>query len=335
MKEGIWVKKYNKMIILFVTIIVIVAGIFIITNFKTNDHRVVIYSAAEDEVNAAMLRELKKKFPQYDIVMEFMSSGNIATKIATEKTDTMIDIAYDLEYGSIGLVSDYLENLEYDESKYVSEFVLNNEKFVPVALSSNAIVMNKDVFSKKGLAVPKSYHDLLKPEYTGLIAMPNPAVSGTGYIFLKSLVNAMGEDKAYEYFDHFSNNVLEYTSSGLVPISMLERGEIAIAMGPTSVAARSITNGYDFDITWFEEGAPYTYYVMSVIKGRFDNPAVKEVYEYIEKELNEKVNKECAIESVYNHSDYKIPNYPVTVPFADMSHYTFSEKERLLDKWKY
>lgn len=328
-------KKYNKIIIPLVIIIVLIVGILIVTNLKTNDNRVVIYSAAEDEVNAAMLRELKKKFPQYDIVMEFMSSGNIATKIAAEKTDTIIDIAYDLEYGSIGLVSDYLENLEYDESKYISEFVVNNEKFAPAALSSNAIVINKDVLNKKGLAVPQSYNDLLKPEYKGLIAMPNPAVSGTGYIFLKSLVNAMGEDKAYEYFDKLSNNVLEYTSSGLVPVSMLERGEIGIAMGPTSVAARSITNGYNFDITWFDEGAPYTYYVMSVIKGRLDKPAVKEVYEYIEKELNEKVNKECAIESVYNNADYKIPNYPDTVPFADMSNYTSSEKERLLDKWKY
>ena len=329
-------KKYNKIIIPLVIIIALVICALIVTNLKTNDNnKVVIYSAAEDEVNAAMLRELKKKFPKYDIVMEFMSSGNIATKIAAEKTDTIIDIAYDLEYGSIGLVSDYLEDLEYDESKYVNEFVVNNEKFVPVALSSNTIAINKSILSEKGIAVPKSYKDLLKPEYKGLIAMPNPSVSGTGYIFLKSLVNAMGEDKAYEYFDGLSNNVLEYTSSGLVPVSMLEREEIGIAMGPTSVVARSITNGYNFDITWFEEGAPYTYYVMSVIKGRLDKPAVKEVYEYIEKELNEKVNKECAIESVYNNSDYKIPNYPDTVPFADMSNYTSSEKERLLDKWKY
>lgn len=328
-------KKNNKILIPLVIIIVIITGVLIMTNTKTNDKRVVIYSAAEDEVNKAMLRELKKKFPKYEIIMEFMSSGNMATKIAAEKTDTIIDIAYDLEYGSIGLVSDYLEDLEYDTSKYINKFVINNEKYVPVALSSNAIIINKDALNKKGLAIPKSYNDLLKPEYKDLIAMPNPSLSGTGYIFLKSLVNTMGEEKAYEYFDSLSNNLLEYTSSGLVPVSLLERGEIGIAMGPTSVAARSITNGYNFEITWFEEGAPYTYYVMSVIKDRLKNPAVKEVYEYIEKELNEKVNKECAIESVYNNTDYKIPNYPDSIPFADMSNYTSKEKERLLDKWKY
>lgn len=328
-------KKYSKAIKYIIIIIVLIVGFLIVNNLKNNDNRVIIYSAAEDEVNEAMLRELKNKFPKYDIVLEFMSSGNIATKLASEKTNTSIDIVYDLEYGSIGLVSDYLEDLEYDESKYNSEFITNNEKYVPVALSSNAIVINKKELEKKGLEIPKSYSDLLKPEYKNLIAMPNPTVSGTGYIFLKSLVNAMGEDEAYNYFDKLTNNVLEYTSSGLVPVSLLERGEIAIAMGPTSVAARSITNGYDFDITWYKEGAPYTYYVMSVVKDRLAKQPVKEVYEYIEKELNEKVNKECAIESVYKDSDYKIPNYPENLQFSDMSNYTSSEKERLLNKWKY
>lgn len=328
-------KKYIKLIISITVVIILVVGFIVINNSKKTDNRVVIYSAAEDEVNAAMKKELKEKFPEYDIVFEFASSGNIATKLASEKTNTIMDIVYDLEYGSIGKVEDYLDELDYDDSKYQEDFIKNNDKYVPVALSSNAIVINKKALKDKGLEVPKSYNDLLKPEYKGLIAMPNPTVSGTGYIFLKSLVNAMGEEEAYKYFDKLSTNMLEYTSSGLVPVSMLERGEVAIAMGPTSVAARSVTNGYDFDITWFEEGAPYTYYVMSVVKGRLDKKPVKEVYEYIEKELNEKVNKECKIESVYKNTDYKIPNYPDNIKFSDMSNYTSTEKERLLDKWKY
>lgn len=329
-------KKSNKLTITLITIItIIVIILMIINNKKSSENRVVIYSAAESEVNKAMLKELKKKFPKYEIIMEFMSSGNLATKIAAEKTNTTIDIAYDLEYGSIGLISNYLEDLEYSKDKYKNEFITNSEKFVPVALSSNAIIIDKNQLNKKGISIPQSYEDLLKPEYKNLIAMPNPAVSGTGYIFLKSLVNSYGEEKTFEYFDNLSKNVLEYTSSGLVPVSMLERGEIAIAMGPTSVAARSLTNGYDFEITWFEEGAPYTYYVMSVIKDRLKKPAVKEVYEYIESELNEKVNKECAIESVYKETNYKIPNYPENISFADMSNYTSIEKEQLLDKWKY
>ncbi len=328
-------KMKNIGILIGVVIVFVLIGYLLLRKSPTEDNRVVIYSAAEDIVNKAMIAELKAKFPKYDIVLEYMSSGNLATKIAAEKTETIIDIAYDLEVGSIGLVSEYLEDLEYDKSKYANEFVVDSKKYAPAALSTNAIIVNKSGLEKKGLKVPESYEDLLKPEYKNLIAMPNPAVSGTGYIFLKSIVNSFGEDEAYKYFDELSTNLLEFTSSGLGPVSMLERGEIEIAMGPTSVAARSISAGYDFEIVWFDEGAPYTFYVMSVIKGRMQKPAVKEVYEYIESYLNEKINKESFVESVYKVVDYQIPNYPDKVPFSDMSNYTFKEKERLLNKWNH
>lgn len=328
-------KKIIKITISMLIVIGIIIGIFTLCTQPSNKKTVVIYSAAEDIVNKKMLSELEKKFPQYKIVLEFMSSGNMATKIASEKTETTIDIAYDLEYGSIGQISNYLEDLEYDESKYLEEFITDNKKYVPVGISTISVVVNPEMLEKKGLAIPKNYSDLLKPEYKNLIVMPNPATSGSGYIILKSLVNAMGEDKAFEYFDSLNSNLLEFTSAGLTTISMLERGEVAIALGLTSQAARSISDGHDFKIMSFDEGSPYTAYAMSVIKGRFKNKAVKDVYEYIETYLNAKVNKACFIESSYKDIDYKIPNYPKEVPFADMSNYTFKEKEYLLSKWKY
>lgn len=326
-------KKTIKIIISIVFIVGIIVGMITLTKNKNN--RVVIYSMTEDVVNKMMLTELKNKFSKYDIVLEFMSSGNMATKIASEKENTIIDIAYDLEYGSIGQIGEYLEDLEYDEEKYLTEFITDNKKYVPVGISTVSIVVNPKILAKKGLDVPKNYKDLLKPEYKNLIVMPNPSTSGTGYIILKSLVNSMGEKEAFKYFDKLSKNLLQFTDAGLTTISMLERGEVAIAFGLTSQAARSITEGHNFKFVTFKEGSPYTAYAMSVIKGKFKNKAVKEVYEYIESTLNAKVNKECFIESSYQNTDYEIPNYPKNLPFADMSNYTFEEKERLLKKWKY
>ena len=328
-------KKINIIIISVILLLGLGIGIYTISTKSPEDNRVVIYAGAEDIVIESLQRELNKKFPKYDIVVEYMSSSNMATKINAEKTETIIDIAYDLEYGSIGLLSDYLEDLEYDESKYMDDFITENKKYVPVGVSTMAIIYSPSRLAKKGLAIPKNYEDLLKPEYKNLIAMPNPGTTGSGYIFLKSLVNNMGEEKAYKYFDKLNNNLLEFTSSGMTPVSMLERKEIEIAMGLTSQAARSITDGHDFEIVWFDEGSPYTFYVMSVIKGRMQRKAVRDVYEYIENTLNAKVNKECFIESAYKVSDYKIPNYPDKVPYSNMSNYTFEEKERLLNKWKY
>ena len=61
--------------------------------------------------------------------------------------------------------------------------------------------------------------------YAGVVSMPNPKTSGTGYNFLKSLVNAWGEDAAFDYFDALAENVYQFTSSGSGPVNALVQGE--------------------------------------------------------------------------------------------------------------
>ncbi len=94
-----------------------------------------------------------------------------------------------------------------------------SKKYLPEYINSGAIILNTQVMEKNGLDVPTCYADLLKEEYRGLISMPNPKSSGTGYMFLKSLVNAMGEDAAFDYFDQLSENILQFTSSGSGPVT--------------------------------------------------------------------------------------------------------------------
>ena len=82
-----------------------------------------------------------------------------------------------------------------------------------IKLLNNTELLTASIFLKeKNLSKPTSYEDLLKPEYKGLISMPNPKASGTGYMFLKSLVNEWGEEKTFSYFDKLTPNVLQYTS---------------------------------------------------------------------------------------------------------------------------
>lgn len=64
------------------------------------------------------------------------------------------------------------------------------------------------------MAVPKTYEDLLKPEYKGLITMPNPASSGTGFLTVSGLAQLLGADKAWEYMDKLHENIGIYTHSG-------------------------------------------------------------------------------------------------------------------------
>ena len=96
--------------------------------------------------------------------------------------------------------------------------------------------------------MPAGYEDLLKPEYKGLVIMPNPKSSGTGYMFVKALVVSMGEEEALAYFDQLNENIIEYTSSGSGPINRLIQKEAAIGLGMTSQAVNANQEGGDFEI---------------------------------------------------------------------------------------
>ena len=78
----------------------------------------------------------------------------------------------------------------------------NDNRWVTWERQAGAIIVNREVLEKYGLEAPQTYADLLKPEYKGLVAMPDPKSSGTGYFFYKSWVNTMGTEEALAYVDN-------------------------------------------------------------------------------------------------------------------------------------
>lgn len=298
---------------------------------------VIIYTSAEDYRIENMNRALSEKFPDYDVIVEYIPTGNHAAKLITEGKSTDCDITHNLEYS-------YLEKLDakgfladlssFDRSIYCEDTVVSNNYIVEVR-NSGAIIINTDVLSAKNLSKPTSYDDLLKPEYKGLISMPSPKASGTGYVFIKSLVNSRGEDAAFSYFDKLNENILQYASSGSGPVNALVQGEAAIGLGITSHAVTEINKGAKLEILFFEEGAPFTLYGQSIIKGKETRPAVKEVFKYLINEYNYENNQKFFPEQIYKDVVYEVKNHPVNIKYADMSNNTAAEKERLLGKWKY
>lgn len=159
---------------------------------------VLIYSGAEDYRNAVFQESLNAQFPDYDIYIEYMSTGDMAAKVVAEGSNTEADIIFDIEAGNVPKVSPFLADLSgYDTSVFTDDMIIPGNKVLPEVRNGGCIAINTQLLADKGLAVPTSYADLLKPEYKGLISMPSPRSSGTGYMFLKSLVNAWGEDEAF------------------------------------------------------------------------------------------------------------------------------------------
>src|SRR3954462_8879192 len=139
---------------------------------------------------------------------------------------------------------------------------------------------NTELLQKKKLPVPRSWADLLKPEYKGDIQVANPASSGTAYTMIATLVQLMGEDKAYEYLKGIHKNVSQYTRSGTAPIKAVARGETAISISFVHDGPGEKMQGFPVETITPSEGTGAEIGSMSLIKGSRNLDAAKKFYEW-------------------------------------------------------
>jgi len=299
--------------------------------------RVVIYTSMEDYRISWLDQRLKEEFPDYDVIVEYLSTGNHAARLLAEGEMSECDITHNLEYGYLMKLeaADLLADLSgYDLSAYTQDAVVSSA-FIPQERNGGCIIVNTQVLEQRGLSEPKGYMDLLNPQYRGLISMPNPKASGTGYMFFKSLINAWGEEAALAYFDRLTENILQYTSSGSGPLNAVLQGEAAIGLGMTAPTVTQINAGHPLRILYFEEGSPYSLYGQGIVSGKEGSSAVRHVFDFL---VNEFTPENCEMffpEPIYRDRVYATKNYPQDIVYADMSGDSLQEKERLLELWKY
>lgn len=329
-----FVINHKKTIMMLAAVCMIIMLFFGCTN---KQNQVVIYTSAESYRIEYMWERLEEEFPEYDILIEYMPTGNHAARLLAEGTESVCDIVYDLEYT-------YLEQLAqqgiladlsgYDFSVFTDD-VNRSSFYMAEYRNGGAIVINPAVLEKHGLDVPESYSDLLDPRYKNLISMPNPMSSGTGYMFLLAMVNKLGEEEAFDYFDSLSENILQFTSSGSGPVNALIQGEVAIGLASTGVAVNAINEGSGLEIIFFSEGSPYSLYGNAIVNGKENDPEVKAVFDFLYETYAYENCEKFFPEQIFRNVTFEVENYPSGIIYCDMSGDTAEQKDNLLSKWKY
>lgn len=300
---------------------------------------ILVYTSGEDYVIESMQEKLDEKFPDYNIIIEYLSTGDMAARLLSEGENSDCDIIYSLEYpyiqkleaeGKLAKISDIIDISVFSEDSNSTDY------YVPVCRTGGAVVVNTEVLKQKNLPEPTSYEDLLDPKYKDLISMPNPKSSGTGYMFMLSVMNSMGEQEGFEYFDKLAENIFQFTSSGSGPINALIQGEAAIGFGMTGQAVVKINDeDAPFKLLYFNEGSPYSFYGQGIVAGKDEKAGVKEVFEYLAMDYADVLCGEFYPEKIFAEKSYSIENHPTDIKYADMSDNTPERKERLLESWKY
>jgi iron(III) transport system substrate-binding protein len=199
---------------------------------------------------------------------------------------------------------------------------------------------NPELLAKKKLAVPKTWADLLKPEYKGEIQVANPASSGTAYTMVATLVQLMGEDKAFEYMKGLHRNISQYTRSGTAPIKAVARGETSVSISFVHDGPGEKMQGFPVETITPADGTGAEIGSMSIIKGARNLEAAKRFYEWAltasaqemgaaAKQFQLPSNKSAKVDPrVPDFKKIKFINY-------DYAKYGASaERRRLIAKWE-
>ena len=203
---------------------------------ELNEKELNIYTAFEDDQIADYLEEFKELYPDVAINITRDSTGIITAKLLAEKANPVADIVWGLSATSLlvldgeGMLEPYapvgVERVlpEFKDSEYPP-------KWVGVDAWETAFLVNKNVLAEKGIdKIPRTYDDLTDPIYRGLIAMPNPASSGTGLLTVNGVIALKGEEAGWEYLDRLHENIAVYLHSGSAPARNTATGEYGIGI---------------------------------------------------------------------------------------------------------
>ncbi|GGH16246.1 iron ABC transporter substrate-binding protein [Alsobacter metallidurans] len=139
---------------------------------------------------------------------------------------------------------------------------------------------NKTFLAEKKLKAPQSWEDLLRPEFTGQICLGSPATSGTGYTFVTTVLQVMGQEKGWAYLKRFDANVAQYTRSGIGPTQLVGRGEVGIGILFAHDILGSISKGFPIEMSLPQEGTGYDLFCAVLLKGAPEADAAKQFLDW-------------------------------------------------------
>ncbi|MGE4240816.1 ABC transporter substrate-binding protein [Ramlibacter sp.] len=214
-------------------------------------------------------------------------SGEALAQLNAEKANPKTDIWFGgtgdphLQAAEQGLTleykSDQLAQLHPWAQKQAAD---SKYRTVGVYLGPLGFGFNKELLAKKKAQPPASWADLLKPEYKGEVQMANPASSGTAYTMIATLVQLMGEEKAFDYMKKLHPNISAYTRSGTAPVKAVARGETMVSISFVHDVTTEAVNGFPAGSATPVEGTGAEIGSMSIVKGGPNTEAAKKFYEW-------------------------------------------------------
>lgn len=294
-----------------------------------------------------MIQTVFAKTTGIKVNMSLKGSGEALAQLIAERANPKTDVWFGgtgdphLQAAELGLTAEY-KSPALGQLHGWAQQQAQQSGFKTVGIYSGPLGFgyNTELIAKKKLPVPKSWADLLNPAYKGEIQVANPASSGTAYTMVATLVQLMGEDKAFEYMKALHKNIGQYTRSGTGPIKAVARGETTLSISFVHDGPGEKLQGFPVETITPAEGTGAEIGSMSILKGARNPAQAKAFYDWAltpqaqqfgaaSKQFQLPSNKATPVDArVPDFKKIKFINY-------DYARYGASaERKRLIGRWE-
>ena len=310
------------------------------TDSKTKGE-LTVYTAIEEDSIDTYLATFKEKYPDVKLNVFRASVGDITARLLAEKDNPQADVLWGVAATSMIILDDQgmLEPYTPKDFDKINP-AFKDDKKVPSWVGIDAwmtgITVNTKELKDKNIPVPSSYEDLIKPEYKGLISMPNPSSSGTGYLTVSALIQIMGEEKAWQYMDKLHKNIGVYTQSGSAPAISAASGEYPIGISFGNRGIKLKEEGYPVEVVFPKEGSGWELESNALVKKDNMKEASKVFLDWaISKDVMNEYSKNFAVTTIDtgNPIPEGFPKKPLEQMIDNDLKLSARNREAILNKW--
>jgi iron(III) transport system substrate-binding protein len=307
--------------------------------------KVTLYCSAQEDWCQVMARGFEDE-TGIKVNMTRKSSGETFAQIKAEASNPKGDVWWGgtgdphLQAAEEGLTTPYVSPMRNELNEWaLSQAASAGDKTIGIYSGALGYGYNTELLAAAGLAEPKCWKDLLKPEYKGVVQMANPNSSGTAYTTLATIVQLFGEDEGFEFMKGLHANINQYTKSGSAPIKAAARGETTIGIVFMHDAVKQAVKGFPIKVVAPCEGTGYEIGSMSIIEGARNLDEAKKFYDWaLTADVQSMALQVSAFQVPSNKGAETSPSAPdlssIKLIDYDFKLYGSSaERKRLLKKW--
>jgi iron(III) transport system substrate-binding protein len=326
-------------------LIMVSAGVCLSTEPAAAQGQLTLYCSVQEEWCRAMVTAFEKE-TGIKVAMTRKSSGETYAQVKAEAANPRGDIWWGgtgdphLQAAEEGLTQEY-NSPKLPELHYwaVRQWEQSKGKVIGIYSGALGFGYNVKTLAQRKLPEPKCWQDLLDTQYKDEVQVADPNSSGTSYTLLATVVQLMGEEKAFAYLKALHQNINQYTKSGAAPAKAVSLGETAIGITFMHDMVAMVLENQEVKVVAPCEGTGYEIGGMSIIKGARNLDNAKKWYDFAltpGPQSLAALNKQLQIPS--NKATPLAPNSPklgeIKLIDYDFAKYGSSaERSRLLAKW--